>query len=140
MGLLMGSNIAPLGKSSTTLIARVRSLTSVTTPVSLVIHSSQSYSTVIYTATYLQVSKLGEGELASWEVTHLRLLATRNLLSELLTYVGLVSSMGSAVDVQVGLLGKTLLAVGTVANVSLLGYLGVAWGGSGLVDWCLRGR
>lgn len=49
MGLLMGSNIAPLGKSSTTLIARVRSLTSVTTPVSLVIHSSQSYSTVIYT-------------------------------------------------------------------------------------------
>lgn len=93
-----------------------------------------------YTAAYLEVSKLGEGEHASWEVTRLRLLATRNLQSELLTYVGLVSSVGSAVDVQVGLLCETLLAVGTVANVSSLGYLGVAWGGSGLVDWCLRSR
>ena len=43
----------------------------------------------------------------------------------MLTYVWLLAAMGSAVDVEMSLLGETLVAVGTVAHISLSRSLGI---------------
>lgn len=90
----MGTNVASLGKASATLLALVWAFASVAAHMSL------------------EVSQLGEGEVASREVTD----------------IWLVASVSPSVNVQMGLLREALVTAGSVAHVSL--DLGLDWCGS----------
>lgn len=114
VSLLVCSNIATLGKLATALATGVGSLASVAAHMGL------------------EVAQLREGELASREFASLDVSVSPVpcCTSVVQTYIGLGTGVRAAVDVKMGLLGEALLAVWAVANVSLLGCLGIrrGWG------------
>lgn len=69
VGELMGSDVATLGEATTTLVARVWSLTGVTAHVSLA--GSATWRRLSSRITYLQVPVLRESKFAAWKFTHL---------------------------------------------------------------------
>jgi hypothetical protein len=97
----VGTKVSTLSKLAVTLVARERAFTGVATSMSL------------------KVAQLRKGELAAGEVTRLCMSVQFVCQNQVQTYIWLLTTVCSAVDVEVSLLGEALLTARAVAVISL---------------------